>query len=188
MTPPMAMSEVVAADPEPWRPVGQAEVAHGGFLRVLLQPYVLPTGREATWELLDLPATVTVLALTPDDRVVAVRQFRPGRNTVVTSLAGGLVDEGEDPARAGARELLEETGYAAGHVEIVGRVRPTNFTHPQWVAVARDCRRTSEQSLDELEDISVVLLSVAELRAALRGGDLGATAQTYVALDHAGLL
>ncbi len=175
-------------DPAPWVPVGEASVAHDGFLRVLLQPYVLPTGREATWELLDLPATVTVLALTPDGLVVAVRQFRPGRNEVVTSLAGGLVDEGEDPAEAGARELLEETGYAAGRIEIVGHVRPTNFTHPQWVAVARDCRRTSEQSLDELEDISVVLLTVAELRAALRTGELGATGQTYVALDHAGLL
>ena len=175
-------------DPAPWVPVGEASVAHDGFLRVLLQPYVLPTGREATWELLDLPATVTVLALTPDGLVVAVRQFRPGRNEVVTSLAGGLVDEGEDPAAAGARELLEEARYGAGRIEIGGHLPPTNFTHPQWVAVARDCRRTSEQSLDELEDISVVLLTVAELRAALRTGELGATGQTYVALDHAGLL
>jgi ADP-ribose pyrophosphatase len=54
--------------------------------------------------------------------------------------------------------------------------------------VARDCVPAHEQQLDDLEDCEPVVLSLAELRAELRTGRMAATEQTYLALDHLGLL
>ena len=148
----------------------------------------LPDGREVGWDLLDTPATVAVLPLTPEGRVVVVGQYRPGPGRVVVSIPGGLVDTGESPQEAAARELLEETGYRAGSLEVVGAVNPTNAIRPWYAAVARDCVRVAEQALDEHEHIEVDLISLDELRSQLRVGRLGSLAQTYLALDHAGLL
>jgi ADP-ribose pyrophosphatase len=102
-----------------WTRVGPDRTAYGGYMRVVQRTLLLPDGREASWDLLDTPATVAVLPLTPDGRVVCVRQYRVGPERVVLSVPGGLVDDGEDVATAAARELREETGYVAGSVEVV---------------------------------------------------------------------
>ncbi len=157
-------------------------------MRVVLRTLRLPDGRQVEWDLLDMAPSVTVLPLTPDGRVVCVSQYRPGPNRHVVSLPGGLVDPGEKPLDAARRELREETGYGADRIEIVGQTWPNSATNPRIVAVAHDAVDQDAQQLDEFEDCEVVLLTVAELRAELRAGRLGSTEQTYLALDHLGLL
>lgn len=171
-----------------WEVVGEDQLAYDGFLRVLVRRYRMPDGTVADWHLLDTPPSVTVLALTTDERVVLVEQYRPGPGKVVRSLPGGIIDAGEEPVEAAARELLEETGWAAGSVELVGTVEPLNATSSWYVTIARDCTLAGAQSLDELEDIAVVLTDLAGVRASLRDGSMGSLAQTYLALDHLGLL
>lgn len=171
-----------------WTRVGPDRTAYSGFVRVVQRTLRLPDGREAVWDMLDTPASVAVLPLTPEGDIVCVRQYRPGPGRVVLSLPGGLVDDGEDVAAAGERELREETGYAAGSVEVVGSTMPNNGTHPRYAAVARDCVLAHEQELDELEDCEPVVLSLGDLRSELRSGRMAATEQTYLALDHLGLL
>lgn len=171
-----------------WARVGPDRPAYSGFVRVVQRTLRLPDGRETVWDLLDTPASVAVLPLTPEGDVVCVRQFRPGPDRVVLSLPGGIVDDGEDVAAAAERELREETGYAAVTVELVGSTMPNNGTHPRYAAVARGCVLAHEQELDELEDCEPVVLSLVELRAELRGGRMAATEQTYLALDHLDLL
>lgn len=174
--------------PAPWTRAGDDEVAYHGFARILRRPLLLPDGREALWDIHDSPATVSVLALTDDDRVVLVEQYRPGPDRLVLSLPGGLVDDGEEPVAAGVRELREETGFSVASAELVASVDPPSHTRPRHVVLARGAHAVGEQQLDELEQIAVVVLTVAELRRRLPTGRLGATEQTYLALDHAGLL
>jgi ADP-ribose pyrophosphatase len=182
------VADASSSAPRAWCTTGADEVVYDGFARILRRPLRLPDGRTADWDIHDTPPTVSVLALTSADEVVLVRQFRPGPDRLVLSLPGGLVDPGEDPVAAGLRELREETGYAADVAELVASVDPPSHTHPRHVVVARGAAYAGAQQLDELEEIEVVVLPVAELRRLLPGGRLGTTEQTYLALDHLGLL
>lgn len=181
------VSGLPAARPD-WVAVGEDRVAYDGFVRVLHRRLRLPDGREALWDIVDTPPTVAVLALTPDERVVMVRQYRPGPARQVLSLPGGIVDPGEDPAAAAERELREETGYGCERVEVVASTMSGNGTGPRFAAIARGCVASYDQRLDEFEDCEPVLLDLPTLRAELRAGRLGVTEQTYLALDHANLL
>ena len=67
---------------------------------------------------------VNVVPVTPDQEVVMVKQFRHGSRSITLEIPGGIIDPGEAPASAGARELLEETGYAGSAPEPLGCVNP----------------------------------------------------------------
>ena len=67
---------------------------------------------------------VNVIALTDKDEVVFIRQFRFGTGEITTEIPGGMVEPDETAAQAAARELEEETGYRAAHVEFLGAVDP----------------------------------------------------------------
>jgi ADP-ribose pyrophosphatase len=137
--------------------------------------------------------TVAVLALTDDDagtEVVLVRQFRPGPGEVLWELPGGIVDADEGLEEAAARELLEETGYRATDVEVVGGAWA--FGASTWrrtVAIARGCTLVAEPaSWGGDEYCEPRLVSLAELRAVARDGRSSDVDLVYLALDAAGLL
>jgi len=72
------------------------------------------------------PSWVSVVAVTPDDQVVLVEQYRRGCDRVVRELPAGNLDLGEDPAVCAARELAEETGY-----RVVGPLTPLGVLFPE---------------------------------------------------------
>src|SRR5690349_12325827 len=82
------------------------------------------TGHAHDFYITEVADGVHTIAVTPDDRVVLVRQFRAGSGRDSLETPGGLLEPGEDPAAAGARELLEETGYAGDPGEWLGILRP----------------------------------------------------------------
>src|SRR5215471_3326477 len=73
---------------------------------------------------LECPNWANVVALTPGNEVVLVRQFRAGTRSVTLEIPGGSVERGESPQAAVRRELREETGYAARRLRRIGVVHP----------------------------------------------------------------
>ena len=174
----------------PWEPLGERRRTDG-WLPVVTRTYRMPDGSVSDWDI-HLPSftTVAVLALTDDDRVVLVRQFRPGPGRVLMELPGGIIDPGETAVEAARRELLEEAGYAARTVELVGA--SWAFGASAWrrqVALARGCTWVAEPtSWGGDEYCEPVLVSLAELREVARTGDSTDVDLVYLALDSAGLL
>lgn len=125
---------------------------------------------------------LAAVALTPDGRIPIVRQYRPAVEAFTWELPAGLVERGEDPAAACARELLEETGYPARAVHSLGMPaaactgRLSNQVHSFFVqAGERAANFTPEPGL------TVALKTPAELVALIKSG-------TFVQQLHLGAL
>ena len=176
-------------DPErDWEPVGEDRVIYDGWVKVSQRTYRLPDGRLAEWDMFGGGHSVGVLALTPEGRLVMVRQFRPGPDRVVLNIPGGFVEAGEDPVVAAGRELAEETGYLSTDLTLAVTAMSASSTGRRHVVIARDCRPGAALSLDEFEDCEPVVLDVADVRAELRAGRMTGNELVYLGLDHAGLL
>jgi 8-oxo-dGTP pyrophosphatase MutT (NUDIX family) len=116
---------------------------------------------------------VHAIAVTPDDRVVLVRQFRAGSRRDSLETPGGLLEPGEDPGEAGARELLEETGYAGDPPVSLGgilRPNPALLTMSVTTVLIRNARRVSEPRPDASEELAVMLAPSTEIPAMIHDG------------------
>lgn len=84
-----------------------------------------PNGLQAVREVITHPGSVVVLPVLADGRIVLIQQYRHATRQFLWELVAGRIDEGESPKKAGARELLEETGYRAKKLEVFLDVFPT---------------------------------------------------------------
>ena len=115
---------------------------------------------------------VNIIPITPEGQVVMVRQFRHGSQSLTLETPGGMVDPGEAPAVAAARELREETGYEASSVVSLGGVNPNPalFGNRLHCFLGRDARRVGEIQDGGTEETSVELLDLDELRRLVLDG------------------
>ncbi len=132
------------------------------------------TGKTHDFFVAYLKDGVHVVALTPDDQLVMVRQFRVGLHHDSLETPGGLVEEGEDPAEAGARELLEETGYAGDTPELLGTISPNPGLLAQRIStiVIRNATRIAEPNPDQTEELTVELVPVAKVFELIKRGEI----------------
>lgn len=120
------------------------------------------------------PDWVNVIALTPDRRLVLVKQFRYGINDFSTEIPGGVVEKGEDFLAAGLRELREETGYVGGVARFLGSVHPNpaiqnNRCH---LVLVENVRLESGLDWDPDEELEVLLKPVEEVYALAYSGGI----------------
>jgi 8-oxo-dGTP pyrophosphatase MutT (NUDIX family) len=143
------------------------------WLRVREEHVVLPTGHEIEeFHVIEGPDWVGVLALTEDNRVIVVDQYRHGLAAASRELPAGVIDAGESALDAARRELLEETGYSAENWQplVSFSTEPTRHVTTAHFFVARGARRVAAQKLDASEDLTVTEISPGELFEQIQSG------------------
>jgi ADP-ribose pyrophosphatase len=156
------------------------------------------TGKEHDFYVIESVDWVGIIPLTPDSQVVMVRQYRHGTRQISLEIPGGLVNPKDTPLDTARKELLEETGYQAEEITLIGTAHPQpavlnnrNFTFlatnvqktaaldPSTVLrpfdFAQDRRGSGQgsgQCLDEGEDIEVVLVPLSEIPRLIREGEI----------------
>jgi len=165
-------------DPPAWELVTREELQDCAVFRVTRSLARSPrTGELHPFYGIAADAWVNVVALTAADEVVMVRQWRHGAERVTLEIPGGIVDPGESPAEAAARELLEETGFGGGRAEPLGSVNPNPalFGNRVHTFLIRGVARLGAIQNASTEETSVVLVPRREIPALLRAE----------AIDHA---
>ena len=166
---------------------------------LLLDGQYLQTLRRGRWEFVRRKNTtgiVIIVALTPDDELIFVEQYRPPVGARVIELPAGLAgdisgQEHEALARAAERELEEETGYRAARMEelVQGPVSAGLTSEIVTFFRAHDLTRITDGGGDEHEDIEVHRIPKASVGAWLaerqRAGVL-VDSKVYVALYFLG--
>lgn len=108
------------------RLIKENEIYRGRICRFTHNEVEFEDGSTGYRDILHLPGAVAVLAIDENNEVLLVEQFRHAVNESLLELPAGMLEKGEDPQEAALRELQEETGYHAGHIEFLASF----FTSP----------------------------------------------------------
>lgn len=159
--------------PSRWEKLGESTQATTRVFDVRSAHYRHPVrGTKRDFVVMHAPDWVNVLALTPDHRLVLVRQFRFGVDAFSLEIPGGVMEPDEDPVVAGLRELREETGFTGRGARLLGSVHPnpaiqSNRCH---IVLVEEAVQTEVLEWDADEEIEVSTVPVDEVLALARSG------------------
>jgi len=172
-TPPFRLRAMVQS----WKRVGSRPIGDFQIFALRADRVVSPrTGREHEFYAIECVDWVNVIAVTPDDQLVLVEQYRHGSDTIELEIPGGMMDARDaSPVEAAVRELREETGYAGSDARVIGRIFPnpaiqTNTCH---TVLVEKCVERHELDLDHGEDLVTRLVPVADLPRLVAEGRFG---------------
>ena len=123
------------------------------------------TGKEHDFFVIEAPDWINVVAVTENEEVLLIKQYRHGIRSETIEIPGGVIDPGETPLKTAKRELLEETGYVSDDWTLIGEVIPNpaiqnNKCH---TFLARNSRKAGDPVFDSTEFIVTYTAPVSEI-------------------------
>lgn len=149
------------------------EIYKGRIITLHVDEIELPDGSKASREVVEHSGGVCVAALTEENELFFVRQYRYPYKKVLLELPAGKLEKGEDPLEAGMRELEEECGVVAEKVISMGTVYPTVAYCSEiiYLFAAKGLSRT-KQHLDEGEFLDVEKIKVEKAVEMVMSGEI----------------
>lgn len=137
----------------------------------LIAKTVIPGKADEPYYAIEALDYISVLAMTPDQKVILVKQYRPAVEAVVTELPSGHVEKNESPEESASRELLEETGYRASAMECLGSLWSDTgrMSNRIWYFFAPDVTWDGRTTPEE-PAIEPVLMDLADFVEDIRSG------------------
>jgi len=130
----------------------------------------MPDGRIVpSYYVLEYPDWANAVAITEDNKILMVRQYRHAAGVVSLEIPGGVIEVGESPAVGMKRELLEETGYQFDELELLCKLHanPSTANNITHCYIARGGKKVQAQHLDEQEQIEVEEYTIEEVKQLL---------------------
>ena len=142
-----------------------------------------PNGNIDSREVIRHTPAAAILALTDDGKIILERQYRYAYDEILYEIPAGKQDENENPLQIAHRELLEETGYNAHHMECLGKMYPScGYTDEIiYLYLATELEK-KEQHWDENEFLELEYVTVDELKQMILQGTI-VDAKTICALE-----
>lgn len=164
-----------------WTVFGERTAYDSPWVRVHLADVEAPDGARFDHHVVELSRVAVALVVDDHDRALLLRKYRFPTDQWGYELPGGMVDDGEGPAAAAARETAEETGWRVegepehllGIEPLPGQVRARIDAY-LWRAAEHVGDPTDPQEVGDVEWVD--LARVPDLVA--RGEVLGAATAT----------
>jgi len=152
---------------KPWKKISSKLLGDFRIFTLRSDVKISPrTGKEHDFFVIDAVNWVNVIAVTPDQQLVMVEQYRHGSNTVELEIPGGMMDKNEtDPVATAVRELREETGYEGENARLLGRVHanPAILSNTCFTVLVENCQLKHGLNWDYGEDLITRLIPVSEI-------------------------
>jgi len=142
------------------------------YLKVKRQsPLTLEVGE---FDIVQCSNWVNIVAITPEKKIVIIKQYRHGIDSFTTEIPGGAINHLEDSLEAAKRELVEETGFTSESWYHLGKVdvNPAFMTNYCEMYLAVDAKKTHAQNLDPFEEITVILEDVSAIDELIKRGEI----------------
>ena len=160
----------------------------GKLISCVKQRRRLPNGNVVNLEIIKHPGATLIVPFLNKNTIIFIRQFRPVINSYLYELPAGTLDKGETPARCARREIIEETGYAAGKMTLLGKIFPVPGYSTEIITIFKAEKlekRKKDTQADEI--IRVCVLSRPRVKKLFKKG-LIKDAKTICALAFCGRL
>ncbi len=176
-----------------WKTLSSKTVYTSPWLSLRLDEVQLPNGSVvADYSIIELPHVATIVAVTKENSVILVKQYRHAQKQFLTELPAGTYNPAKETALAAAtRELQEETGYRAASMIELGKIveYPTKQTHTVTLFLATDLTHATpiHENQDETEDIEVIAVPFEEAITMTLDGRIcvgGSVAALLLAREH----
>ncbi|MBL8958237.1 MAG: NUDIX hydrolase [Gemmatimonadetes bacterium] len=162
----------------------------GRVINVDLDRVRFPDGSEGELEMVRHPGASAVVPFAsdpmgPDPQVLLIRQYRYASEQFMYEIPAGRLDPGEDPATCAKRELREETGCHAEHVELLTTIYTTPGFIDERIHLFMATGLTHGDADRELDEfIEVETLTISRCLAMIQSGEIS-DGKTIIALMYA---
>ncbi|MEG1880698.1 MAG: NUDIX hydrolase [Oscillospiraceae bacterium] len=153
--------------------VSSEKIFDGQIIKVRVDTVEMPDGKLATRELVDHPGGVGIVALTENNEIIMVKQFRKPIERAIYEVPAGKLDGGEDHYICGVRELEEETGFKAKNFEYLGFMYPSpGFANEATYLYLATELYAGKMNLDPDEYLDVEYIPISKVKEMIMNNEI----------------
>ncbi|PLT28418.1 ADP-ribose pyrophosphatase [Peribacillus deserti] len=151
--------------------IATTQIFSGRIVSLQVDKVELPDGKTSTREIVKHPGAVAIIAITPENKIVLVEQYRKPMERTLVEIPAGKLEKGEDPLITAVRELEEETGYECEKMEyLTGFYTSPGFADELihvYLATGLN-KKENAASLDEDEFVEILEVTREEMEQLMK--------------------